>query len=174
MLYCVAESNHCGAMVDAKDTDSGLLGEVQGVFVGNFTHSLDPKSRLTIPSEWRDHVGVPNSLYVLPDVAHRNFLLVFPAREMIRRLQKIRNHSIADTQASQFTRILGSQSQLAPWDTAGRIRVKDELLGYANLRESVVLVGAIDHFELWNPELWKQVSSTGAADLGEAARYVGF
>ncbi|MEI6148351.1 MAG: hypothetical protein WCS01_04585 [bacterium] len=156
------------------NTGSGSFGEAQGVFVGNFAHLLDPKRRLTIPAEWREHAGVPSSLYVLPDVERRNFLLVFPAREMVRRLQAVRSHSIADAQARQFTRILGSQSQLAPWDTAGRIRVKDELLGYANLTDSVTLIGAIDHFELWNPELWKQVSSTGAANLGEAARYVGF
>ena len=93
---------------------------------------------------------------------------------MVRRIQAIRSQSIADAQASQFARILGSQSQLAPWDTAGRIRVKDELLGYAKLSESVVLIGAFAYFELWNPELWKQTSSTGATDLGEAARYVGF
>jgi MraZ protein len=160
--------------VDNTGTGAGSLGEAQGVFVGNFAHSLDPKRRLTIPSEWREHTGVPNSVYVLPDITQRNFLLVFPAREMVRRLQAMRSHSIADARASQFARILGSQSQLAPWDTAGRIRVKDELLGYANLTDSVVLIGAIDHFELWNPELWKQVSATGAADLGEAARYVGF
>ena len=119
-------------------------------------------------------MGLPNSLYVLPGVVRRDFLLVFPAREMIKRLQRVRSHSIADPQASQFNRILGSQSQLAPWDTAGRIRVKDELLHSANLTEAVVLVGAIDHFELWNPELWKQINATGAADLGDAARYVGF
>lgn len=160
--------------MNSQETGPGPLGEAQGVFVGNFAHSLDPKRRLTIPSEWREHVGTPSSLYVLPDVESRRYLLVFPAREMVRRLQAIRSHSIADAQARQFTRILGSQSQLAPWDTAGRIRVKDELLGYANLSDSVVLVGAIDHFELWNPELWKQVSATGASDLGEAARYVGF
>lgn len=149
------------------------MSEAQGVFVGNFTHLLDPKKRLTIPSEWREHVGNPQSLYVLPGVVRRDFLLVFPAREMIQRLQRVRSHSIADPQASQFTRILGSQSQLAPWDTAGRIRVKDELLSSATLTEAVVLVGAIDHFELWNPELWQQVNAAGA-DLGEAARYVGF
>ena len=160
--------------MESQETGLGPLGEAQGVFVGSFAHSLDPKRRLTIPSEWREHVGTPNSLYVLPDVEGRHFLVVFPAREMVRRLQAIRSHSIADSQARQFARILGSQSQLAPWDTAGRIRVKDELLGYANLTDSVVLVGVIDHFELWHPEVWRQVSAAGAPDLGEAARYVGF
>jgi MraZ protein len=160
--------------MEGSEINPGPLGEAQGVFVGNFTHLLDPKKRLTIPAEWREHVGTPNSLYVLPDVENGHYLLVFPAREMVRRLQAIRSHSISDTRARQFTRILGSQSQLAPWDTAGRIRVNDDLLGYGNLSDSVVLAGAFDHFELWSPERWKSVRAAGAADLGEAARYVGF
>lgn len=136
-------------------------------------HSLDPKRRLTIPSEWRETIGVPGTLYALPGVEQR-CLTLFPAREMIQRLQKLRNLSIADAQARQFARVLGSQSQLAPWDTAGRIRIKDELLSYAGLVDQVVLVGAIDKFELWNPERWNVVSEAGAANLAEAARYVSF
>jgi DNA-binding transcriptional regulator/RsmH inhibitor MraZ len=63
---------------------------------------------------------------------------------------------------------------LAPWDSAGRIRIKDDLLDYAKLGDQVILVGAIERFELWNPDLWKQVSGSNAADLGEAARNIGF
>lgn len=145
-----------------------------GVFMGKFVHSLDPKKRLTIPSDWRDHAGVPHSLYVLPDLEGRRYLNVFPAREMVKRLDSVRNLSIADVKGRQFARLLGSQSQLAPWDTAGRIRVNDELLDHAKLADQIVLVGVIDHFELWSPEQWEQVGAAGSPDLGEAARYVGF
>jgi MraZ protein len=147
--------------------------QVPGVFVGNYHHCLDPKKRLTIPSEWRDYVGTPTSLYVLPGVEHK-YLVVFPAREMVQRLQRIRNLSIADARARQFARILGSQSQLAPWDSQGRIRIKDELLEFAQLKDHVALVGAIEGFELWNPELWKTVGSVSHGGLADVAKYVGF
>ncbi len=142
--------------------------------MGTYTHLLDPKKRLTIPSEWRECAGLSAGLYVLPDLEGRMFLNVYPAREMIQRLQSLRNLSVADVKGRQFARILGSQSQLAPWDSAGRIRVNDGLLEHGKLMDQVTLVGSIDHFELWNPELWKQVNSTGLVDLGEAARSVGF
>ena len=142
--------------------------------MGDFTHSMDPKKRLTIPSEWRESAGAPHGLYVLPDLEGRGFLIVFPAREMVRRLQSIRNLSIADVKGRQFARMLGSRSQLASWDTAGRIRINDSLLEHAKLSDQIALVGAIDHFELWNPELWKRDNTSRGADLGEAARYVGF
>jgi MraZ protein len=149
-------------------------GVIPGVFMGLFTHSLDPKKRLTIPSEWREHAGDPGSLYVLPDLEGRRYLNVFPAQEMIQRLQSIRSLSVADAKGRQFARLLGSQSQVTPWDSAGRIRINDSLLEHAKLSDQIVLVGAIDHFELWSPELWKQTGVKESADLGEAARYVGF
>ena len=146
----------------------------QGVFVNTYTHSLDSKKRLTIPSDWRELVGVPRGLFVLPGVNDK-CLCVYPAREMTRRLEKLRNLSIADEKGRQFARTLASRADLVPWDSQGRIRVKDELLGYADLVNQVVLVGTFDGFELWSPDRWKeQTGSLDQPDLGEAARYVGF
>ncbi len=146
----------------------------QGVFVNTYTHSLDSKKRLTIPSDWRELVGVPRGLFVLPGVNDK-CLCVYPAREMNRRLEKLRNLSIADEKGRQFARTLASRADLVPWDTQGRIRIKDELLQYAELVNQVVLVGTFDGFELWSPDRWKE--ETGSLDqpqLGEAAKYVGF
>ena len=169
MVYCVTR----GQKVD--DVNPILEKEIkgQGVFVSSFTHSLDPKKRLTIPSEWRAQIGSPRSLYVLPDI-HSKCLCVFPAGEMIRRLEKMRHHSIADKKARQFARVLASQSDLVSWDSQGRIRIKDGLLEYARIDDKVIMVGAFDCFELWNPV---DLDETGGMDRGniqEAARYVGF
>lgn len=148
---------------------------LQGVFVGQYQHLLDPKKRLTIPSVWREQVGQPEQLFVLPGV-NLPCLCVFPSREMARRLERIRSLSIADETGRNFLRTLASRSDLVPWDAQGRIRVKDELLDYAGLSSDVVLVGAFECFELWSPEKWKQQqeSSATSTSLGEAARYVGF
>ena len=146
----------------------------QGVFVNTFTHSLDSKKRLTIPSDWRELVGVPRGLFVLPGVNDK-CLCVYPAREMTRRLEKLRNLSIADEKGRQLARTLASRSDLVPWDSQGRIRIKDELLDFADLVNQVVLVGTFDGFELWSPDQWKQQSGMmDQTGLGEAARYVGF
>jgi len=145
----------------------------QGVFVGTYPLSLDPKKRLTIPAGWRDYAGLAaGGLYVLPNLEGKISLNVYPAQEIIQRLSSLRNLSIADVKGRQFARILGSQSQLVTWDSAGRIRVNDRLLEYGKLTDQVTVVGAFDHFELWNPELCKV--DIEMADLGEAARSIGF
>lgn len=163
-------------MTGSKQEVVGNMPEaLQGVFVGTFEHLLDPKKRLTIPSVWREQVGVPERLYVLPGV-NVPCLCVFPAREMAKRLERIRSLSIADEKGRQFLRTLASRSDYVPWDAQGRIRVKDELLSAADLSSGVVLAGAFEYFELWSPERWKQQqeSSATTSSLGEAARYVGF
>ena len=94
---------------------------------------------------------------------------------MTRRLNRLGNLSIADGQGRQFARTLASRSDLVPWDTQGRIRIKDDLLSYAGLQNQVVLVGTFDGFELWSPDQWnEQAGSMDNQSLGDAARYVGF
>ncbi len=146
-----------------------------GGFASNFLYSLDPKKRVTVPSVWRTEVGEPKSLYVLPGLNNEKCLYVYPAREMARRLDKFRRISIGDRKARLFARVLASSSDLVTWDMQGRIRIKDELLAHAEIRDQVQFVGAWDRFELWNPELWKQ--TTAAIDtvtMDDAIRYVDF
>ena len=145
-----------------------------GAFVSSYLHALDPKKRLTIPSVWRERVGRPPSLYILPGLHDDKCLYVFPAREISQRLEKIRAIGIGDKKARAFTRIFASKSDLIPeWDTQGRIRIKDELLDYAKLTEQVQMVGALDHFQLWNPELWKSASVLDSTTMEDAMRYIG-
>lgn len=161
----------------AKNQYSGATGTglAQAVFVGYFQHLLDPKKRLTIPAQWREQAGEPSQLFVLPGV-DQPCLSVFPAREIAQRIERLKSLSVGDGKGRNFMRALGSRSELLTWDAQGRIRVKDELLDYAGLKSDVVLVGAMECFELWSPEKWKQhqESSDTSTSLGDAARYVGF
>lgn len=145
-----------------------------GSFVGMYNHSLDPKKRITIPSDWREQIGKPESVYVMPSI-HSKCLMVCPAVEMARRIEKLRQYSVADARARQFARILASQSELIGWDVQGRIRIKDPLLNFAGLSNEIVLTGAYDFFELWNPEEHsKKDKNLDEATMQDMARYVGF
>ena len=152
--------------------DAGT-GDQAGIFVGRFTHSLDPKRRLTVPSEWRLQVEPQRGLYVLPD-GQLQCLLVMPASRIAQRVEKIRRHSITDLKARQFARNLASQSDLVTWDTQGRIRVKDELLDFAGLTDLVAMAGAFDFFELWNPDRLAACGGLDRGNLSAAASSIEF
>jgi len=163
------------AKVGSNDIEQPVPVAAGGGFAGNFTHSLDPKKRMTIPAVWRDQVGEPKSLYVLPGLNNEKCLYVYPAHEMARRLEKFRKISIGDKKARMFARLLASSSDLIAWDSQGRIRIKDELLSQAGIGPRVKLIGAWDRFELWNPEEWDKVAgSVDQAAMEDAVRYVEF
>ena len=144
-----------------------------GAFVGSHTHSLDSKKRLTIPSEWREAAGsLP--LFVLKGV-DQPCLYVFTARDMAKRLEKIRSISVANAKAQQFIRSVFSSADRLEIDSAGRIRVSDRLLEHAGITGQVELVGVGGRFELWSPEQWnKQNSQLDPQSFAEAAASIGF
>ncbi|MFN2352007.1 MAG: division/cell wall cluster transcriptional repressor MraZ [Kiritimatiellia bacterium] len=149
-------------------------GLAAGGFVSRFLHSLDPKKRLTIPAEWREQIGPLKRLYILPGLSGDKCLYVYPAVEMARRLEKFRQMGIADRRARTLARVLAASSELLEWDSQGRIRVKDELLQKAEIVEQAEMVGAFDHFEIWNPAAWRTASSVEDATIEDALRYVDF
>lgn len=146
---------------------------VVGVFIGYYLHMLDAKRRLTIPLGWRLQVGAPESLFVTP--IHERCLYVMPARELTRRLtRKSGGHSVVDSVLSMADRDLGSRSELLGWDSQGRIRIRDELLEYAQLADQVALVGAFERFEIWNPKTWEKFRTANDRDAADSAQQLGF
>ena len=99
---------------------------------------------------------------------------MFPASEMARKLDRIRRHSMADRKAMEFARTLGSSAGLVSWDSQGRIRIKDKLLNFAGIDDQVQMVGALDKFQLWNPELRVDSGDVDQGKLVEAGLYVDF
>ena len=161
-----------GDNVTVENSAVGMAG-----FLGQFVHALDGKKRLTIPSEWRDLTGAPAQLVVLPSVTVSDkdkCLWVYPMREWNLRMGKIRAVSSADEEKRRALRQLASRSEMLTWDGVGRMRVRDDLLIYAGLSSQVVLAGAFERFELWEPELWKQqVGSVDQTSLQKAVQSVG-
>lgn len=152
----------------------GEAGTVAEYFCGRYLHNLDPKRRLTVPSEWRALVGSPERFFVIPSVGEFKHLFVYPSRVMGPKLRNIHNLSMADVQGRNYLRIMGSRSEMVGWDTQGRIRVREELLAHAGLTSEVLLIGNFEGFELWNPKAWARVEA-GLDDDGllNASKYVG-
>ena len=156
-----------------KDEErEGLVGG--RLIVSHFAHYLDPKKRLTIPASWRELVGEPSALYIMPGLKNEKCLYVYPAREMPRLLERIRGIGSGDQRAKAFARFLGNKSDYVSWDPQGRIRIRDDLLEFAGLAERVEMHGAWNHIELWNEKefnLWKSEQGVEQTSMADMQRY---
>ena len=143
------------------------------VLVGRYDHALDPKKRFTIPREWRDAMGNPDYVYVMPDPSEKCLNLI-PAVEMETRLQKLREKALFDPQCNRALQVIGANSDQLTLDVQGRIRVRDKLLQFANLTTTVAMVGAVRTIQLWNPEALAPADEVDQAGLREALALAGF
>lgn len=127
-----------------------------GGLVGRHYHSLDKKKRLTIPSEWRDALDMDVAdtdsreyVYVLPNETEDCLDLV-PVREMEHLLEELSGTDILENDA--MATALAQTAQMLKVDTAGRIRIGDDLLGFAGIKEDITLIGGFRKAQIWATE----------------------
>ena len=121
-----------------------------GVLWGRHDFALDPKRRLTIPSEWRDVFG--KIVYVMPDRKEK-CLNLYPKAEMDVFLDQLRQKALLDPALNRVFAKIGAVSQTLTFDVQGRIRICDKLLQFANLTTTVAMVGSFRMIKLYAPEV---------------------
>jgi len=144
-----------------------------GLLVGRFDYALDPKKRFTIPAGWRDVMGAPAYIYVMPDPREKCLNLV-PPGEMEGRLAKLREKALFDKHASEAMRIIGENSEQLTVDIQGRIRVRDRLLNFAGIDDKVVMIGAFNRVQVWSPALRPDVEKVDQKTLADAVDQLQF
>ena len=127
------------------------VGNMQAMFVGSFTHSLDAKRRIIFPSSWRNLLGESNRLFAFPHPDDK-CLYLYTAEEMMRRLGQLRSGGPIDKLDQQAIRSFAAGADMLVWDAQGRIRIGENLLAHAEVKEQVVLVGTLTRIELWSAE----------------------
>lgn len=149
----------------------GVRGE--GLLLGRFDHALDPKKRLTIPSNWRELMGQPTYVYVLPDLDLPCLNLLAP-RELEQRMEGLRQRALFDDGLGEALAELGENAEQLPLDVQGRIRIRDRLLEFAQLSDQVVLIGAANRVQLWAPKLRPERVTVDQGRLTSAYKNVKF
>ena len=141
--------------------------------MGEFRHALDPKRRLTIPSEWRKAMGDPDFVYVMRD-RNGKCLDLLPKAEMETLIGKLRQKALFDPALTKAAMVIGANSEQLMLDVQGRIRISDKLLQFANLTTTVAMLGAVRMIKLWNPQALAPADKVDQASLAEALAQAGF
>ncbi len=120
------------------------------MLIGKYTHDLDPKKRLTLPSKWRGDLGKK----VVVTSGLDSSLFVFGVKEWEAVAQKLANSGFGNLDSRSFNRFMLANAYEADVDAAGRIVIPDNLKDFAKLSSKVVLAGMYSRVELWNEDAW--------------------
>lgn len=140
-------------------------------FAGEFSHSLDPKNRVSIPAAWRR--GEKTEFFIVPSPNHES-LLAFPPVEFRGVSERVLSDaSLAPRDKQTFLRQFNSKARLCPLDAQGRLLIPAEMTKLVGIAQNVLLIGNDRRFEVWAPEGWSRKIATDSHTYQHVAEAIG-
>jgi MraZ protein len=117
-----------------------------GKFFGTYSRTLDEKKRLQIPTKLVKEM--PRSFYVLK--GFEGCLSLYEEDEFNALMAKLESLSYLDKTARDYVRLSSASVMELEVDSHGRITLPTELATTYKFSNDVVLIGVLNHFELWD------------------------
>ncbi|SFG61616.1 MraZ protein [Lachnospiraceae bacterium C7] len=122
------------------------------MFMGEYSHTLDAKGRLSVPAKFREQLGA--SFVVTKGLD--GCLFVYSMEEWKNIEEKFRQVPLTTKNARKFTRFFFASAAQCDVDKQGRILIPASLREYADLQKEVVSVGVLTRVEIWNKDKWQE------------------
>ncbi|MCC6323686.1 division/cell wall cluster transcriptional repressor MraZ [Candidatus Nomurabacteria bacterium] len=142
------------------------------MLIGEYTHTLDDKNRLSLPMKFRKEMG--KRVVIAPGLDA--CLSIFTEKEWDKISAKLSESSMLQTDNRSFSRFMFGQAVDTEVDGNGRILIPEHLRERSKLGSKVVVIGVQNRAEIWNEKLWntyKQSVDSQADALAEKLGQVG-
>jgi MraZ protein len=121
-------------------------------FVGRYQHTLDAKGRLILPAKFRAEFEEGGLLSPNLD----GCIALWTLGEFSRQIQDRLRQSNSGAGERQLSRYWSTYSTDVDFDKQGRFALPATSIEYAELEGEVLIVGSLDHIELWNPAIFDE------------------
>ncbi|MDA8367612.1 MAG: division/cell wall cluster transcriptional repressor MraZ [Actinomycetota bacterium] len=132
-------------------------------FFGRYEHSLDGKGRVILPSKFRGPFVEGGFLTQHSD----GCLALWTPEAFDQQMEEMQERAASGRADRNLARVWASNSHEVDVDSQGRMGIPAHLRAYAGLDGDVLVHGAIDRIELWNPDRWTQRVLPEEARLSE-------
>lgn len=136
---------------------------------GEYSHSVDAKGRLIVPSKLREPLGV--SFVVTKGMD--KCLLAYPNNEWDLFEQQLNQLPKTNKQARELKRYFVGSAADCEVDNQGRVLLPANLREFAGITKDVMIVGMVDYVEIWSKEVWDANNNTDDIDIDALAEEVG-
>ena len=128
------------------------------MFLGEYTHNIDEKGRLTIPARFRGQLAAGLVVTCGFDLN----LMVYPITEWTKLAEKILAQPISSERVRELRRRVFTQAADLTPDRQGRILIPQKLRDFAGVQGEALIAGNYNYVEIWNVATWKSVSEDAA------------
>jgi MraZ protein len=140
---------------------------IEPMFIGEYTHTVDNKGRITVPAVYRNELE--DGAYLTRGLD--GCLGLYPDAEWKHLTEKVKALPMTSRSARDFRRFFyGSAVETTP-DRQGRILIPSYLREYASIGIEATVVGMDTFIEIWHPETWEVTRQSVEADEANVDRW---
>lgn len=122
------------------------------MLLGTYEPSYLGKGRVALPKKIRGEV--PGERVILT-VGFESCIVGFDEKtwnEVVR--PELEKPFFSDEEARRMRRKMCVHAMVVPIDKQGRIIIPESMLSFAQIKNAVTIIGAGDHFEIWETNSW--------------------
>ena len=134
------------------------------MFIGQYEHSIDEKSRLAFPAKFRRKFAGGAVITKGLD----GCLFVFAKDKWQKMAENIGQLPYTKASARVFARLILASAVETDFDNQGRVLLTGYLKQYAGLKRKAIVAGLYDRVEIWSEEKWKGEIAKVDKDAGRA------
>lgn len=139
------------------------------MFIGEYSHTIDPKKRLAVPSKFRDELKKK----VVVTRGLDKCLFIYPLNVWEELAGKLGTLPVGESSTRSFIRLMLAGAIDVDVDKQGRILIPDYLKVYAGLDKNVIIAGLYNRLEIWDEEKWNIYKSQAEKNTDETAEQLG-
>ena len=142
------------------------------MFYGEYTHNIDRKGRLILPSRFRD-VAKENGIekFFLTRGLDK-CVFMFSEYEWSLQEQKFRGMPFTKQESRQFNRLFFSGAVDVAPDKQGRFIIPKYLKNFANIKQETVLIGVSNRIEVWDKSTWEEFYESSSQSFEATAENI--
>lgn len=134
------------------------------MFLGEYKPNVTEGARIALPKKLRDQIDGNN---VILSRGFEKCIFGYDRQEWVKEAEKQVTMPISDPKVRILKRYMFSGAVDVELDSQGRLVIPGTLKDYATLNGEIVVVGAGDHFEIWDSLVWMSNLAEIEKSLGD-------
>ena len=139
------------------------------MFIGEYTHTIDDKKRVSLPAKFRQGLGKK----VVVTRGLDNCLFLFPHKTWEKISGEMAKLGLMQADTRGFSRFMFSGASEIDVDSAGRILLPEYLKEFGGLKSSLIFAGVHDRIEIWDDKRWSQYKKRIESEVDMMAEKLG-
>jgi len=139
------------------------------MFIGEYSHTIDPKKRLALPSKFRGELGSK----VVVTRGLDTCLFVYPMKVWEELATKLGTLPVGEASTRSFTRLMLAGATDVDLDNQGRILLPEYLKNDGGLKKEVTIVGLFNRLEIWDSAVWRKYKTQAEKNTSKVAEELG-